>query len=357
MSDTNPEEKSEDLAFDTDSGDDAGDGNIEFDDVLPEEEIDDLLEFDGKSEGGDTSGIRALINSSLISYERLPMLENVFDTIVRRSTSSLREFTSDNVDVSLDNVSSIRFGDFLNSVEQPSLLAVARSAELSDHALVSVDNGLSFAIIDALLGGQRNDPGETISRPYTSIETSLIRQMIEVFLRDVTEAFQPVAAVSFQLARLENNPRFAMITRANNAVILAKFRIEMDKVGGRIHLLIPYGTLEPIRKILLQQFMGEKFGRDEIWETHLASQIGAAELEVETVLTSMNMRLGDVQSLKPGQTMMLDAAPDSCVDLLSGGVHLVSGRMGRVGDKVAIRLEDNIQAAAALKAAQAAMEN
>jgi flagellar motor switch protein FliM len=51
-----------------------------------------------------------------------------------------------------------------------------------------------------------------------------------------------------------------------------------------LSLLLPYATLEPIRKMLLQQFMGEKFGRDNIWEGHLASELWATKLEVRAVL-------------------------------------------------------------------------
>ena len=36
----------------------------------------------------------------------------------------------------------------------------------------------------------------------------------------------------------------------------------MEDRGGRLELLLPYATLEPVRELLLQMFMGEKFGRD-----------------------------------------------------------------------------------------------
>ena len=85
--------------------------------VLNQDEIDNLLGFDMGDENGEGSnGINGIINSALVSYERLPMLEIVFDRLVRYMTTSLRNFTSDNVEVSLDHISSIRFGDYLNSI-------------------------------------------------------------------------------------------------------------------------------------------------------------------------------------------------------------------------------------------------
>ncbi|MBL8592569.1 MAG: flagellar motor switch protein FliM, partial [Devosia sp.] len=71
--------------------------------VLNQDEIDSLLGFDPNAGGGaELTGVQALINSALVSYERLPMLEIVFDRLVRLATTSLRNFTSDNVEVALD---------------------------------------------------------------------------------------------------------------------------------------------------------------------------------------------------------------------------------------------------------------
>src|SRR5207247_10862374 len=82
--------------------------------VLSQEEIDNLLGFSASDVSlDDHSGIRAIIDSAMVSYERLPMLEIVFDRLVRLMTTSLRNFTSDNVEVSLDCITSVRFGDYM----------------------------------------------------------------------------------------------------------------------------------------------------------------------------------------------------------------------------------------------------
>ncbi len=60
--------------------------------VLSQEEIDNLLGFNvGDVNVDDNSGIRAIINSAMVSYERLPMLEIVFDRLVRLMTTSLAQ--------------------------------------------------------------------------------------------------------------------------------------------------------------------------------------------------------------------------------------------------------------------------
>jgi flagellar motor switch protein FliM len=308
--------------------------------ILNQDEIDSLLGFSlSDDEGADKSGLRAIINSALVSYERLPMLEIVFDRLVRLMTTSLRNFTSDNVEVSLDNISSIRFGDYLNSIPLPAILAVFRAKQLDNYGLLTVDSNLIYSIVDVLLGGRRGTSAMRIEgRPYTTIERMLVKRMIEVILDDAKQAFAPLTEVEFDLERVETNPRFAAIARPANAAILVKLRIDMEDRGGRVELLLPYATLEPIRKMLLQQFMGEKFGRDNIWEGHLATELWSTKMEIMAVLDEQKKPLGEVMDLKVGDTFFLDATPTSPVEIRCGTVPLTEGRMGRIGHNVALRL-------------------
>ncbi|MGE0595692.1 MAG: flagellar motor switch protein FliM [Hyphomonadaceae bacterium] len=309
--------------------------------ILNQDEIDSLLGFGmGEEDMGGRTGVRAIINSALVSYERLPMLEIVFDRLVRLMTTSLRNFTSDNVEVSLDQISSIRFGDYLNSIPLPAIIAVFRAEQMDNFGLVTVDSNLIYSVVDVLLGGRRGGVSTRVEgRPYTTIERMLVTRMIEVVLTDAKQAFAPLTDVDFNLDRIETNPRFAAIARPPNAAIVVKLRIDMEDRGGRLELLLPYATLEPIRKMLLQQFMGEKFGRDNIWEGHLAGELWNTKLDVSAVLDELTAPLRRVLDLKVGDTLMLDVPQDAPVSLKCGAVELSQGRVGRLGHKLAVRVE------------------
>src|SRR3978361_1148071 len=142
--------------------------------VPNQDEIDSLLGFDvNADQSQDKSGVRAIINSALVSYERLPMLEIVFDRLVRLMTTSLRNFTSDNVEVSLDRITSVRFGDYLNSMPLPAVLSVFKAEELDNYGLFTVDSSMIYSIIDVLLGGRRGQSAIRIGgRPYKTHESS-----------------------------------------------------------------------------------------------------------------------------------------------------------------------------------------
>ena len=312
--------------------------------VLNQDEIDSLLGFDEEHDAAsEMSGIQAILNSALVSYERLPMLEVVFDRLVRLMSTSMRNFTSDNVEVSLDNIASIRFGDYLNSIPLPAMLSVFKAEEWDNYGLITIDSSLIYSIVDVLLGGRRGTAAMRIEgRPYTTIERSLVERMVHVMLGDLSAAFEPLSPVTFRFDRLETNPRFATISRPSNAAIVIRLRIDMEDRGGRLEMLLPYATLEPVRELLLQMFMGEKFGRDSIWETHLAEELWLTDVEMEAVLDQQVMRISDVMGLKIGSQIMLNASPESLVHLRCGEVDLFEGRMGRKGDHIAVRIEKRL---------------
>ena len=120
--------------------------------------------------------------------------------------------------------------------------------------------------------------------------------------------------------------------------MLFRSRIDMEDRGGNVELLLPYATIEPIREVLLQMFMGEKFGRDPIWEGHLATEIGQAEISVNAVLYEAKLPLKQIMNLEVGDTLPLEIKADAFVTVRCGDVTLTEGRMGRVGDRIAVRV-------------------
>jgi flagellar motor switch protein FliM len=307
------------------SDDDDDNLNVTGARVLNQNEIDSLLGFQ-ETEGleSDKSGIEAIIDSGMVSYERLPMLEVVFDRLVRMLSTSLRNFTSDNVEVSLDNITSIRFGDYLNSIPLPAMLAVFKAEEWDNFGLLTVDSSLIYSIVDVLLGGRRGTAAMRIEgRPYTTIERNLVERMITVLLADLSAAFDPLSSVTFRFDRLETNPRFATIARPANAAIVARLRVDMEDRGGRLELMLPYATLEPVH--------------------HLATELWFTKINLEAVLDRVAVSLHEVLNWKVGSRLELQATPKSMIGLKCGDVELFRGQMGRNGDRIAVRVAQKLE--------------
>ena len=232
------------------------------------------------------SGVKELLENNAVSHERLPMLEVVYDRLIRSLATSIRNLVNENVEIELEQIQNRRFGEYINSISDPSMIAIFKAEEWDNYGLIVIDGSLVYCVIDLLLGGKRGgaSPMRVDGRVFTIIEQSLIQKLIEVILNDLSVAFDPISAVHFTFDRLESTARFAPIARPNNSASVTGFNLELGDRGGKLQIVFPSATLEPVRELLLQMFMGEKFGRDTIWEAHLANELWFTELTLDAVL-------------------------------------------------------------------------
>jgi flagellar motor switch protein FliM len=88
--------------------------------------------------------------------------------------------------------------------------------------------------------------------------------------------------------------------------------------------------------------MGEKSGRDGVWEAHMASEIRKTNVSVNVVLGEKAMAIAELKALEVGQTIALHKSPDDALDLACGGVTLAQAQIGQRRGKVAVRLVNDV---------------
>lgn len=315
-------------------------------DMLDQSEIDNLLggSFSGLPERTE-SGMERIIRAGFVAYERMPMLEIVLDRLVRLLTTGLRNFTNDNVEITMEYTRSMCFGDYVNSVPSSSLFAVFKAVQWENYGLVVIDSALAYSIIDTLMGGPRGKGHSGVEgRPHTAIERALLEKLIALALRELSIAFSPVCEVELLFERLEVSSRFAAIARASNAVVTSKMHIDMEDRNGNMDLVIPYATLEPVRDLLSQQFMGERFGRDSVWENHLISEIMETDAELQAVLEEQTIPLSQLLNMKPGMQILFPQKTQGSlpVTLQSSQTPLFEGHLGQSGGKAAVKIDQRL---------------
>ena len=310
------------------------------DDVLQQDDIDDLFGV-AMEDSRPTTGLEALLNSAHVEHKRMPLLEACIDRLVRALKKSMRNFISNNIELSLSETSSIRFGNYVEAIPLPALISVFKIKEWNNYGLINVDSPLIYSTLDSLLGGRGSASTLAVEgRSFTSIEVALIERLVDLVLKEMTDAFQPLAAIEFCRERMESNPSLATIAYPADTGILFKIDIDMDNRGGRLEIMIPYPTLEPVSHLLQQMFMGDKFGHDSIWETHWASEMLLSDIELEASLGEEMVSLNDIMSWEVGSTLQMRKNPQDLVTLRCGDTHLLRGKVGRLGDRMAIQVED-----------------
>jgi flagellar motor switch protein FliM len=315
-----------------------GEAGVDVNSTLSQDEIDSLMGFDAQPEIPHR-GIDAIIFRSRDNYEKFPMLEVVFDRFSRSISTSMRSFTGENCEITVENITSIRFEDYLNSIPLPAMISIFQAVEWENVGLITIDSAMIYSLVDILLGGGKAEGVFRVEgRPFTTIEQDIIKNFSRLILEEVTAAFLPVTTVSFRMDRLETNPRFATIARPASPIVIVSCRIEFGGAGGKIDVVFPYATLEPVKEVLTQMFSGETFGADVSWEGFLGDEIKTTTVKVRAELDKKSLSLSELASLKVGSTVVMENKPDDNFKVTCNGVELFDGKLGSTEENVAISI-------------------
>jgi len=307
--------------------------------VLTQQEVADLLEGRQQQQSDGIKGYLQKFSQQNSISGRLPVLDIIVDRFVRALNTTMRNFTNENVDISLDNMYNARFGDVISSLEPPVMIGLARSSTWRGMALVCVDSQLIYAVVDVLLGGRRGGDRDSLEgRTFTSIERRLIRRMLGTMLADLEVAFSPVGAPGFSLEGIETNPRFARAARPDTPTIVSVISFYMEDRGGKILIVFPAPLFHGVRDVLGQPFYGDGADGDIGWTNQVNSQTMITQVGVEVVLDTIPVPLAEVMGWAPGSQLHLNATRSSPVDLKIGTMIVAKGELGRNGTQLVVRL-------------------
>ncbi|GER08601.1 flagellar motor switch protein FliM [Iodidimonas muriae] len=310
---------------------------------LDQSDIDRLMSDEPSAHDSPQSVMQKIANSTIVNYERLPMLDVVFERFVRLFAERLRQLMSANLEISIEQVSAIRFGDFIDQLPLPCLVSIIDAVEWEDKCIAVMDQRLVYTAVEILLGGREVLGSDNLEiRSLTSIERSLVLRLMRIFSSTLSESFAPVSEIQFTPDRLETNPQLAMITRATSASIHARFSLDIEGRPGYLDLVMPYSMLEPVRALLLQMFMGESFGRDNGWKNHFRDQLQRTEIQLDGVLSELTLPLAEALQWKPGTFIELHKDLQGRADLYSDDVCLLSGQIGQSKGRIAIQIDESI---------------
>jgi flagellar motor switch protein FliM len=276
-------------------------------------------------------------------YKRIPLLEAIYDKFQRSLTSSMHDFIDDNAvfNITFQNLNSLHFENYLQSIDQPGVIGVFKAKEWQSEGLIFIHYNVVAIIVDALSGGKYNNQTNfEPSRQYSKLEKKIIEKIFNLILVTFSDAFLPLCKVSFSLEKIENDLNLARITKNTSIVTVARFSFEVGSSTGFIEVIIPYATLEPIKSLLVQNFMGEKFGDDPVWEQHMTQQLLATDITLEIKLPEAKATLKEILQWKIGTKVPFDCTEESLMGAFCENHKIFTGKIGQKRKKVAFCINE-----------------
>ncbi|WP_153772089.1 FliM/FliN family flagellar motor switch protein [Labrenzia sp. CE80] len=283
-----------------------------------------------------------LLDAAGISVDRLPMLPVVFDRMARVLADAMRQKSASPSYVSVSCVENDRIGDVLDEFESNALVAVLYSPEWDARVLVGFDRDFIFTMVDVLFGADGTEPPIDEERSFSNIETRIARTVFEVAAKALEDSFEPIAKTKLKLERIESRMDFAVVGRRNNPAVVARLLLQAIGRGGEVFVVMPHATLNPLRQRLSQVLAGEMSTRDKQWTQHFHNEIQRTEVKLEAILEEREMSLGDISSLRVGQTIELQATAHSPVMLSCNQQPVFNCQLGQLNGSYTLQIEDLI---------------
>ena len=319
---------------------------------LTQDEIDALLHGADDVEPEqpkDDSGIKPFDFGSQerIVRGRMPTLELVDERFARHMRISLFNMLRHSAEVTWSGVQMMKFSEYVQALYVPTSLNMVRFRPLKGTALVTLEARLVFILVENFFGGEGRFRTKIEGREFTPTERRIIQKVLKMVFEDYKEAWAPVMDVEFEYLDSEVNPSMANIVSPSEVLVVNKFHIDLDGVGGDLHICFPYSMIEPIRELLDAGVQSDKGDTDVRWNRALREEVMDVPVDMRVKLLDRDVTLQQIMDFKPGDIIPVDLPEDLLVyveDLPS-----YHAKLGRTKDKLAIRISKVLERPKSMK--------
>lgn len=294
------------------------------------------------------------------SKEQMRTVQNLHESFSRLTTTSLSAQLRCLVEVKVASTEQLTYEEFTRSVQSPAPLAIINMDPLKGSAILHIDTGITFAMIDRLFGGiglnsdarpassgaggGKSSPS-TPRRELTDIESSVMEGIILRILGNMREAWSQIIELRPRLSNIDSNVQFIQIVPPNEMVILVtlevRIKLNENAVEGMMSFCIPYLTIEPIVNKLSTQFWYSTVRRSTTTEylTTIKNQISGIPIPLVVELGRTELLMSEIVAIKPGDLILFPNSPvdgNLVVKVVNQKKYLC--RPGLVGNKVAVQI-------------------
>jgi flagellar motor switch protein FliM len=289
--------------------------------------------------------IDEIIRMSDFNFDRLPMLDIIGERLADGLTTVVPELTGVICEASLTNLDYLPMAQAMDGVALPAMLCVVEANHLNGEVLIAMDATFALTTMELMLGGSPKGELSRQSEEFTMIERGFARRIGDVITLELRRCLSMVADVDMVLDRVETDPDGAMVTQPTSLVCRMRFTAALAGRTGAIDVVIPYDALEPIRPKLGKIHFGEPNEDGNPWKEQLTGQIERSVVELEAVLTEVELPIQTLLNWKPGETVNLWIEEDHEARVICAETEMFKALMGkRNNGNTAIRITDRIEA-------------
>jgi flagellar motor switch protein FliM len=269
-------------------------------------------------------------------------IDMINERFIRMFRMGLLEVLRTSPRVNPTRVRIMKYSEYLQDLKPPLAVNMIRMGPLRGNSVIIIDPNVVFSSLDSFFGGFGKGVADLPpGRLFTPTESRIIKIILEVFFRSLTDAWAPLMPIECEHISSEINPHFAQIADENDLVVLSRFEADATASGGRgfIDLVYPYATLKPVRELLSSRVSSGEGNEesDRKWRSDLAAAVGDAKLELQVTMGEVKTTLHHLNNLQEGDLLFFKK--DDTALMTANGVPAFHVNVGTRGSQVAVQID------------------
>ena len=283
--------------------------------ILSQEEVGALLSamengdvaIDGDAEGDTQVESYDLTSKRIMLRDQFAALDQVYDRLKTSLSNSLSSSLQKPIELELVSSEMAKFGEFMSAFHNPTSFNMFGMEPLIGTALLTIEPGLIFSLIDCMFGGNGKPLSEI--REFTVIEQRMISNFADDVLKNWEKAWECVHAIKCSLKHTETKPEFVHLFGPDDSVIVAVFSINGEEFSGNIHWCVSHLMLEPIKdKLSSDRLVGAD--PENRWGASIQKLLTKTQVKITAELgKTTNHAIRDLLNLKLGDVIKLNTGP------------------------------------------------
>jgi flagellar motor switch protein FliM len=278
--------------------------------------------------------------SEISTRGRLPGLDVIFNDFARRLQSMFASELGKSVDANYAGMEVVTYESLIQSFPLPGSIHAIRLEPMRGVGILVIEARLAFAMIELFFGGTGQKVMKVEGRDFTPIENKFLGKFVERILRGMEESWQSVVQLQGRYLRTELNPYLLNAASPGDPMILATYTINMSPITGMVLFSLPLAAIEEFRPLLKT---GVSIGDDPDnigLFRRVLQPIMEIEVEAQVVVDVVEMSLGDIMKIRPGDVIQLNSPGLEHLELWIEGKRKFIGKAAqRNGNKVFVTRE------------------
>lgn len=257
------------------------------------------------------------------SFPRLVVLNRQLAERLGRNTARL--FNRE-LDVAAHSAELSSFSDVRDAMPDPCLAAEFAAAPLPGSGLLYLSPELVGHLVDSFFGGCGQEPELQNKSSFTAGELIVANIFVNEALQTIRETWTSLVELSPERLETRLGTDTVDAVDPTEPVIATEFEMTFSDLQGKFCIVWPMTMISSLVPVLEGQKRERDAAEDARWEDALRKRIADIRVNLSTFVGNVNLIVGDLVGLKPGDTIDIDDPRNATV--FSNKVPVLEGRFG-----------------------------